>query len=801
MHRMLTRAASAAAFTLSLAAQAASGGPALSEAKLSRLKAQQSARVTTAQNGLLALRGQLGLGTKAGFLSHDAFTNEQGRAVVRFSQTHRGYRVWAGEAIVHVEADGQLNTVTRDLRSGITLEGGPLLTAAQARDIALRDLAPQGPMTLTPKVERVVFPSSATGGLVSRFDPELGREVVDLELSTWAKAPAAPYVWAYEVKTHLMNAQDGLKEYSYIIDGTTGAILRKWDEVQYAAATGTGQSLWSGTVSLATTQSDTDGTYSLVAADRGTTPNPFLQSRLGITQTGLMTMYQAYTMPNGNEVWRIYDGNPTNAWGDGLDFPSTTYCQNASNTLKYFCGALDVNGQTAGVDAHHALVTTWDLYKNVLGRNGIDNAGTSTFAVTHLGGFDFMGRVVRNNNAAWSPQVFGMLHGDGLYPMSPTGFRSMTDIDITGHELTHGVIQSSAGFNAGGETAGLNEGTADIFGVMVRAYARRSAGQDGAIPDFNAGDFASWEIGRGVNRGTPFRWLHKPSLDGSSPDNWFDGMEVLSAHFASGPLRRAFYFLAQGATANEPSSPTYSQFLPDGMTGLGNEKATRIWYKALTEHLTSGANYADARAAAVAAARELYGAGSTEELAVMKAFTAVMVGSLPGEAPRVVVRIPVIHPQGAPLGGTDTAPAGILGKVQIFPTRTSVAPKAVVENSDNTEVTWSLGAPQDGWNGGVINADGTWTTPMWTYGGEFLSIIATSKADPRMYAKARTLVVELDADNDTETDALDLGAIAMAWMLPQVVDSSVHPAGTITIKPDWNLVYFNEAMQAAWPVK
>lgn len=801
MHRKLTRAASAAVFSFTLAAQAAYGAPVLSEAKLAQLKGQQSARVMSAQQELLGLRTQLGLGTQAGFVPHDSFTNEQGRAVVRMSQTHQGYRVWSGEAIVHVEADGQLRTLTQELQSGIALEGSPTLTAAQARELALRDLAPQGAMTLMPRVERVVFPSRATGGLVSRFDAALGTEVVDLELSTWAKPPAAPYVWAYEVKTHLMNPQDGLKEYCYIIDGSTGAILLKWDDIRRAAATGVGQSRWSGTVNLATTQSDADGTYSLVAGDRGTSVNPFLQSRHGVTQPGLMTMYQAFALPSGSESYRSYAGKTTNTWGDGANFAGTTLCQNAAGTLRYFCGATDLNGETAAVDAHHALVTTWDFYKKVLGRNGLNNAGTSTFAVTHMAQFNFQGQVFRMDNAAWSPAMFGMIHGDGMYPMNPAGLLSMTDIDITGHEMTHGVIQSSAAFNGTGETAGLNEATADFFGVMVRAYARRLDGQDATIPDFAAGDLASWAVGAQVNRGTPFRWLHKPSVDGVSADNWFDGMEVLSAHFAGGPLRRALYFLAQGATANDPTSPTYSTFLPEGMAGIGNEKTARIWYKALTEHLSSGAKYVEARAAAIASAAELYGAGSPEELAVAKAFTAVMVGSLPGEAPRVVVRVPVIHPQGAPLGGTDTSPAGILNKVQIFPTRTPVRVQAVVENSENTAVTWSLGAAQDGRNGGVVNADGTWTTPLYNSPANFLTMIATSKADPRMYAKLRTLVVELDADSDTETDALDLGAVAMAWALPVVPDSYIRPAGTGANKPDWNLVYFNEAMQAAWPLE
>ncbi len=801
MHRTLTRAAVAAVFALSLAAQAASGVPALPQAKLAQLKAQQSARVTTAQREMLGLRSQLGLGAQAGFVSHNAFTNEQGRAVVRFSQTHQGYRVWAGEAIVHVEADGQLRSLTQDVQSGITLEGSPRLTAAEARDIALRNLAPKGPMKLAPKVERVVFPSRYTGGLASRFDEAKGREVVDHELSTWSKAPAAPYVWAYEVKTHLMNRQDGLKEYSYIIDGNSGAILRKWNELKSdSPAVGTGNSLYSGTVSLATTKSDVDGSHSLVAMDRGSLVNPFLSSYFGTTQTGLMSMYDAFTVPWGDAAWSVYGGNQANVWGDGQAFGGWDFCLNADETVTYLCGAPDTNGETAGVDTHHGLTTSWDFYKNIFEREGIDGVGTSTFGLNHTPISDWFGNVSRMNDAYWAPWLFGLVLGDGNAPNRPDDFGSLTEMDIIGHEFTHGVTESSAGLIYSGESGGLNEATSDILGKMVQAYGKRAAGEDTTIPDFASGDLAAWELGRGSGpNGKPIRWMYKPSLDGLSPDAWYDGIEVVNVHFSSGPLNRAFYFLAQGAAQNEPTSPTYSEFLPEGMTGIGNDRAARIWYKALPEYLSLRSTYADAREAALQSAQALFGAGSLEEQAVMKAFAAVNVGTLPGQQPAILVRFPVVHPEGHPLGGNNTSIPGILGKVQLFPTRTPVVVKTVVENTDNKAVTWSLGGPRDGWSGGVINADGTWTTPMWTYGSEFLTLTATSQADPRRFAKGRVLVIELDADRDTETDALDVGAIAMAWGLQGVPHESLRPAGYAP--PDWSLVYITEAIQNAWPVK
>ena len=63
------------------------------------------------------------------------------------------------------------------------------------------------------------------------------------------------------------------------------------------------------------------------------------------------------------------------------------------------------------------------------------------------------------------------------------------------------------------------------------------------------------------------------------------------------------------------------------MTGIGNDKAARIWYRALTTYMTSSTNYAGARTAAISAAKDLYGAGSAEEQAVWNAFHGINVGA------------------------------------------------------------------------------------------------------------------------------------------------------------------------------
>ena len=70
----------------------------------------------------------------------------------------------------------------------------------------------------------------------------------------------------------------------------------------------------------------------------------------------------------------------------------------------------------------------------------------------------------------------------------------------------------------------------------------------------------------------------------------------------------------------------YSSYLPSGMTGIGNDKAARIAYRALATKMTANTNYAGARTAFLAAATDLYGATSPEFEAVENAFGGINVG-------------------------------------------------------------------------------------------------------------------------------------------------------------------------------
>jgi hypothetical protein len=191
--------------------------------------------------------------------------------------------------------------------------------------------------------------------------------------------------------------------------------------------------------------------------------------------------------------------------------------------------------------------------------------------------------------------------------------------------MGHGVTAATSNLTYSGESGGLNESASDINGEMVEAYAR--AGGTGAVIPATGND---WQMGTEISKtGTPLRYLYKPSLDGSSPNAWSSTVKNLDVHYSSGPNNRMYYFLSQGSNATTTSN-YYSSYLtqtPKAMTGIGNDKAYRIWFRALTTKFTASTNYADARAKVLLAAQELYGTASKEAIAVQRAYAAINVGA------------------------------------------------------------------------------------------------------------------------------------------------------------------------------
>jgi Zn-dependent metalloprotease len=205
--------------------------------------------------------------------------------------------------------------------------------------------------------------------------------------------------------------------------------------------------------------------------------------------------------------------------------------------------------QASANAAYDGLGATRDFYRDVLGRDSIDNAG-----LTMLGNVNFG---VQYDNAFWdgTEMVFG--NGDGVI------FKDFTsDVDVCAHELTHGVTQYTAGLEYTDQAGALNESFSDILGSCV----------DQMVHQVDAGEH-NWLIGEEVMAdqlyGEAIRSMSHP---GTAYDNPILGKDPQAAHMSgyvpggdphinSGIVNRAFYL-----TAIE----------------LGTQPAARIWFGTLT---------------------------------------------------------------------------------------------------------------------------------------------------------------------------------------------------------------------------
>ncbi|WP_431357751.1 M4 family metallopeptidase [Streptomyces lydicus] len=261
--------------------------------------------------------------------------------------------------------------------------------------------------------------------------------------------------------------------------------------------------------------------------------------------------------------------------------------------------------QTAAVDAHYGAAETWDYYKKVHGRNGIKGDGKGATSRVHYG---------KNYvNAFWDDSCFCMSYGDGEGDKAP-----LTALDVAAHEMSHGVTAATANLTYSGESGGLNEGTSDIFGTSVEFYAKN---------DKDPGDYL---IGEKINingDGKPLRYMDKPSKDGQSKDFWDSSTGGLDPHYSSGIANHFFYLLSEGSGPKEIGGVKYDSPTKDDkkVEGIGRDKAEKIWFKALTEYMTSNTDYKAAREATVKAATDLYKAGSPEVKGVEAAWDGVAV--------------------------------------------------------------------------------------------------------------------------------------------------------------------------------
>ncbi|MEV7213472.1 M4 family metallopeptidase [Kitasatospora cineracea] len=385
------------------------------------------------------------------------------------------------------------------------------------------------------------------------------------QLVVWATAHGAP-VLAYRTTVTGTGQAGAASREAVLVDAGSGAVLDQYELEQGVSGSGDGVNV--GQVTIETSQ-DGSGNYTLTDASHGGT-----------------IVYDSNNSPQSNPAQNAQAfSNSSDSWGDGTA----------------------ANRESAAVDASFGLAKTWDFYQSTFNRSGIRNDGRGAPAYVHVDN--------QLLNAFYDDSCFCMSFGDGS---SQNGNTPLTALDVSGHEMTHGVTAATANLNYSGESGGLNESTSDIMGTMVEFYAN------------DPSDPGDYYIGEKLNMGNGYlRRMDNPSLDGSSLSCYSSNAGSVDVHYSSGIGNHFFYLTAEGTTPKTIGGLPHdgAPCNGDSFDGIGKDKAAAIWYRALTTYMTSTTDYSAARTATLQAAADLYGANSQERYIVSKAWAAVSLGT------------------------------------------------------------------------------------------------------------------------------------------------------------------------------
>lgn len=240
-------------------------------------------------------------------------------------------------------------------------------------------------------------------------------------------------------------------------------------------------------------------------------------------------------------------------------------------------------------------IETWRMYYDLFGRNSVDNKGMAIIQSIHYG--------TKYQNAFWNGRQ--MIYGDGDGAI----FGSFTtDLDIIGHELTHGVTQYACNLRYENQSGALNESFSDVFGMLVKQRVRNEGARQ-----------SDWLIGANVLLGDEYAirsmkapgsaYRNHPVLGSDPQPATMAGYENLpntpegdwgGVHINSGIPNFAFYVAAYNRG------------------GFAWDTIGKIWYAALTDHgrVPQDATFLRVKDATLHHAREIFGAGSLEVKAV-----------------------------------------------------------------------------------------------------------------------------------------------------------------------------------------
>ncbi len=254
-------------------------------------------------------------------------------------------------------------------------------------------------------------------------------------------------------------------------------------------------------------------------------------------------------------------------------------------------------GDPAVDEAYDYSGIVHEFFRKRFGRASLDDRGLPLISSVHVGR--------RFANAFWDGEQ--MVYGDGD---GRVFLRFTRSLDVVAHEMCHGVIQYTSNLVYEDEPGALNESFCDVFGVMIRQWAKGESV-----------DVASWLVGEELITPAPTR---RALRDLSAPGTAYAGDPFLGddpqpAH-TSDQYRGSADLGGVHVNSGIPNHAFYLTAMELG--GFAFEAAGEIWYRTLLE-LRPRSSFSECAETCVQVATRLYGAGSPEQLAVRRAWSAV----------------------------------------------------------------------------------------------------------------------------------------------------------------------------------
>jgi len=226
-------------------------------------------------------------------------------------------------------------------------------------------------------------------------------------------------------------------------------------------------------------------------------------------------------------------------------------------------------GQAALVDAQFYAKVTDDYYLNVHNFDWMNSYPQGMVSSAHL---------QRNyNNAYWNGEQMAYGDGDGTNFIEFSG-----DLDVVGHELSHGVTEATSNLIYQNESGALNEAFSDMMGTAIEFY-------------YGTGN---WTIGEDITVGSNgIRNMANPGEDGDPSyyaDRYTGTSDNGGVHTNSGIANHWFYLLVNGG-----QNANSARASGTNVQGVGLTAAEQITFLGFTA-LPSGATFCDARAGTIA---------------------------------------------------------------------------------------------------------------------------------------------------------------------------------------------------------